>query len=136
MHPQDQSPITENGVTFYPPPHPRQAAGGQASFRKSMTFIILWRPPVGFIDNETQQPYFDNETHVIIAKAKPKGSAKLGKCKLYWDWRKNRFYEILDSGTFFGLEAKAKRERNVDAGNLELSALKNTFGKEFNEAPF
>lgn len=136
MHPQDQSPITENGVTFYPPPHPRQAAGGQASFRKAMTFIILWRPPNGFIDSETQMPYLENETHVIIAKAKPKGSAKLGKCKLYWDWRKNRFYEILDSGTFFGLEAKAKRERNVDAGNLELSVLKNTFGEEFNEAPF
>jgi len=136
MHPQDQAPITENGITFYPPPHPRQSAGGQSFFRKAMAFIILWRPPQGFIDNETQQPYEGNETHIHIAKAKPKGSAKIGRCKLYFDWKKNRFYERKDDGIYFGLEAKAKRERNVDAGNLELSALKNTFGKEFNEAPF
>ena len=47
------------------------------------------------------------------------------------------FHKIFKhDGIYFGLEAKAKRERNVDAGNLELSALRNTFGKEFNEAPF
>lgn len=136
MHPQDQQPITQDGVTFYPPPHPRQSAGGQSFFRKAMAFIILWRPPKGLINAETNQPYEDNETHIIIAKAKPKGSAKLGKCVLYWDWRKNRYYERTSDGIYFGLELKAKNERGREAGNLELSVLKNTFGKEFEQAPF
>ena len=136
MHPQDQAPITENGVTFYPPPHPRQSSGGQSFFRKAMAFIILWRPPKGFIDSETNQPYEDNETHIHIAKAKPKGSAKLGKCKLYFDWRKNRFYEKQDGQTYYGLEYKDKQERNKEPGNLQMSVIKNTFGKEFTDAPF
>lgn len=136
MHPQDQQPITENGVTYYPPPHPRQSAGGQSFFRKAMAFIILWRPPKGFIDPETQQPFAENETQIIIAKAKPKGSAKLGKCRLYWDWRKNRFYEYQDGNIYFGLEYKTKLERGIEPGNVNKSILQSTFGKEFTEAPF
>jgi hypothetical protein len=128
MHPQDQQPITENGVTYYPPPHPRQSAGGQSFFRKAMVFIILWRPPVGFNDKDGQ-PYKENETHVIIAKAKPKGSAKLGMCKLFWDWKKNRFYEIIDGVVYFGLEYEAKKKLNIEPGNV--SVLNNTFGKDF-----
>lgn len=136
MHPQDQQPITENGVTYYPPPHPRQSAGGQSFFRKAMAFIILWRPPKGFIDSETQRPFEENETHVIIAKAKPKGSCKLGKCKLYWDWKKNRFYELQDDKIYFGLEYKNRLERGREPGNLDKSVLNNMFGKEFAESMF
>ena len=136
MHPQDQQPITENGVTYYPPPHPRQSAGGQSFFRKAMTFIILWRPPKGFIDKETNEPYEENELHIIVAKAKPKGSAKLGKCKLFWDWRKNRYYEVIDGQHYYGLEWKAKEERGREPGNLNKSILNNTFGKDFEQPPF
>jgi thymidine kinase len=128
MHPQDQQPITENGVTYYPPPHPRQSAGGQSFFRKAMAFIILWRPPFGFNDKDGQ-PYKENETHVIIAKAKPKGSAKLGTCKLFWDWKKNRFYEEIEGVIYFGLEYEAKEKLNKEPGNI--SVLNSTFGKDF-----
>jgi hypothetical protein len=128
MHPQDQQPITENGVTYYPPPHPRQSAGGQSFFRKAMSFIILWRPPFGFSDKDGK-PYRENETHVIIAKAKPKGSAKLGMCKLFWDWKKNRFYEMIDGVVYFGLEYETKKKLNIEPGNI--SVLNNTFGKDF-----
>jgi hypothetical protein len=128
MHPQDQAPITENGVTYYPPPHPRQSAGGQSFFRKAMTFIILWRPPFGFSDKDGI-PYRQNETHVIIAKVKPKGSAKLGTCKLFWDWKKNRFYEEIEGVIYFGLEYEAKEKLNKEPGNV--SVLNSTFGKDF-----
>ena len=130
MHPQDQQPITENGVTYYPPPHPRQSAGGQSFFRKAMTFIILWRPPFGFQD-KNGIPYLENETHVIIAKAKPKGSAKLGTCKLFWDWKKNRFYEMIEGKAYFGLEYETKKKLNIEPGNLQGSILNSTFVKDF-----
>lgn len=118
MHPQEQAPITENGITYYPPPHPRQSSGGQSFFRKAMTFIILWRPPKGFSD-KNGIPYEDNELHIIIAKAKPKGSAKLGSCKLFWDYKKNRYYEKKNNGIYFGLEYNELLTRSRDAGNLE-----------------
>ena len=130
MHPQKQEKKTVDGITFYPPPHAREAAGGESFFRKAMTFLTLWRPPKG-LNDESGQPYEENQTIVSVIKAKPKGSSKMGSCSLFWDWRKNRYYEKQDNSIYFGLEYLVKDSTGKDPGNLDVSVLNNTFGKDF-----
>lgn len=105
VHPSGSAiPITgKDNITYYPKPLPRQAAGGQALYRKAMTWITLWRPPLNFKD-EHGQPCELNEVHVFIDKAKPKGVSIKGKCILYFDWRKNRYYEKIDGDDYYAFE--------------------------------
>lgn len=104
IHPSGStSPITKDGSTYYPKPLPRQAAGGQALYRKAMTWITLWRPPANY-KNEYGQPCKDNEVHVHIDKAKPKGVSKRGMCKLFLNWKRNRYYEESWGQLFYAFE--------------------------------
>jgi hypothetical protein len=137
MHPQEQAPITDsNGVTYYPAPHPRQSAGGQSFFRKAMSFIVLWRPPQGVIDPQTNQPYADNELHVHIRKAKPKGSGKLGMCKLYFDWRTNRYYEDSNGYQYYAFDLQKKNTQGKETASVQ-PLIRDIIGKEFkDEVPF
>lgn len=106
IHPSGAStPVTKNGITYYPKPLARQAAGGQALYRKAMTWITLWRPPVNFKD-EHGQPCKTNEVHVFIDKAKPKGVSFRGTMKLFFDWQKNRYYEVAWGSNYFAYEQK------------------------------
>ncbi len=90
-HVRDQAPITQNGHTFYPMPTARDFAGGQVWFRKGLTVLIPWRPPVGLTDNEGNI-YEENEVHLKVAKSKPKGVSKNGTYKLYLDVQKYQYY--------------------------------------------
>lgn len=92
LHPAYQKPIVEKGMTYYPMPVAREAAGGQANLRKAMTWINLWRPPTA-LNDENGCPYDDNVVLIQIEKAKPKGVSKRGTCQLYFDWKRNRYYE-------------------------------------------
>lgn len=114
IHPTTQQPVTEKGVTYYPKPLPRQAAGGQAAFRKAMTWITLWRPPSALTDSSGWQ-YRDNEVHVYIDKAKPKGVSYKGNCKLFFDWKRNRYYEEIDNVEKYAFEhAEVTQEKPFD----------------------
>lgn len=104
IHPSGSAtPVTKDGITFYPKPLPRQAAGGQALYRKAMTWITLWRPPTGY-KNEYGQSCKDNEVHVFVDKAKPKGVSFRGMCKLFFDWKRNRYYEDAWGTNFYAFE--------------------------------
>jgi len=96
-HAANQMPKEENGVVYYPPPTARDYAGGQAWFRKGMGMIAIWRPPFGLSDKNGQE-YKENETHVIVQKVKPKGTGMRGTAKLFFDIKKNRFYELSITG--------------------------------------
>lgn len=97
-HCRDQAPITRDGMTYYPPPTARDYAGGQAWFRKGLSMIAVWRPPVGLPDTNGI-PFEENESHIIIQKSKPKGTGKRGTAKLFWDYKKSRYYERSEVGT-------------------------------------
>lgn len=114
IHPSSQMPVMEKGITYYPKPLPRQAAGGQAAFRKSMTWITIWRPPVGLCDS-SGWPYTENEAHIFIDKAKPKGVSFKGMCKLYFDWKKNRYYE-----NFNGVDKYAFEHESIEPNNFTM----------------
>jgi hypothetical protein len=116
LHPSgDSRPITnKDGITYYPKPLPRQAAGGQAWYRKSMTWVTLWRPDSRLMD-DAGWPYKENEVHVFIDKAKPKGVSKKGMCRIYFDWAKNRYYEEINGTKFYAFD----HERNQLAATME-----------------
>lgn len=103
IHPAHQQKVEENGIRFYPMPTAREAAGGQALLRKAMTWINLWRPPVGLL-NDDGMPYQENEVIVTIEKAKPKGVSFKGTCTLYFDWKRNRYYEIKDGKELYAFQ--------------------------------
>ena len=97
LHPSQQMKVEEKDINgkkmkFYPMPVAREAAGGQALLRKAMTWINMWRPPNN-LANEYGMPYQDNEVLIMIEKAKPKGVATKGMTSLYFDWKRNRYYE-------------------------------------------
>ena len=94
MHPaQQQIQKDDKGNSYYGMPMAREAAGGQALLRKAMTWINMWRPPQGMND-QNGQPYEDNIVLIKIEKAKPKGVAMKGEIKLYFDWKRNRYYQF------------------------------------------
>jgi hypothetical protein len=94
LHPANQqATLDKSGLRYYPMPMAREAAGGQVLFRKAMTWINLWRPPSGMLD-DNGMPFEENVTLINIEKAKPKGVAKKGQTKLYFDWKKNRYFEF------------------------------------------
>jgi hypothetical protein len=94
-HISDLKPLfdKETNRRYYPAALPSEWAGGRTWWRRAFLMLLIYRPPVFMTDPDNGIPYADNETHVIIQKAKPKGIAKLGRCKLYWDWKTNRYYE-------------------------------------------
>jgi len=104
IHPSGSAvPVTKKKFTYYPKPLPRQAAGGQALYRKSMTWITLWRPPKGLTDSAGWE-YKENEVHVFVDKAKPKGVSFKGMIKLYFNWKRNRYYEIINGNDCYAFD--------------------------------
>ena len=125
VHPSGNSvPITRDGITYYPKPLPRQAAGGQALYRKAMTWITLWRPPIN-LKNEHGQPHHENEVQVSIDKAKPKGVSFRGMCTLYFDWKKNRYYETAWGTNMYAFEQdKPNSVQDILKDNLIMKPSK------------
>ena len=90
-HVRDQAPVTRDNKTYYPMPTARDFAGGQTWFRKGMTVLMVWRPPYGMLD-ENGAMFENNEVHLRVAKAKPKGTSIVGTYRLFLDTRKYQYY--------------------------------------------
>lgn len=71
-------------------------AGGQVWSRRGYNVIGMWKPEKGAINKTTGLPFADNQAMIKILKSKPKGSGTLGFVYLYFDWKKNRYYEIYE----------------------------------------
>lgn len=107
FHPanQQKEKVRINGKFFYyyPMPEARGVAGGQALLRKAMTWINMWRPPLGMKD-ANGIPYADNEVLISVEKAKPKGVSHRGMISLFFDWKKNRYFEKIYSQECFAFD--------------------------------
>jgi hypothetical protein len=114
-HVRDQAPINKDGVIFYPMPTARDFAGGQVWFRKGLTVVIPWRPPFGLSD-EKGYPYKENQIQLRIAKAKPKGTAKVGIYTMFLDTEKYQYY----------VEDKFTQERRYANRKFDYSKNKQT----------
>jgi len=110
---------TDGGVYYYPMPTARDLAGGQVWFRKGMSMLMFWRPPVGIptFDDALAE---DNELHVRIAKTKPKGTSKNGVYKFFLNTNSFRYYHK----NFVGKEIYSNRgEFNIEQKPREIKQL-------------
>lgn len=95
-HVRDQPMIKDGDEFYYPVPSPNDNSGGRVWWRKGLQMVVTYRPlyvshnPMKDSDGE---PYKKNETHVIIQKSKPKGVGKIGMFKLFYDFKRNQYYE-------------------------------------------
>ncbi len=101
-HVRDQQIVTEGGLRYYPPATPRELAGGQVWYRKGMTMMSIWKPPIGKSDSEGGNFEWD-DIQIIMQKQKPQGVALRGEqnniATLKFDPKKHRYYEP-DGQTF------------------------------------
>lgn len=120
-HVRDQTPVTKDGITYYPPASARDLAGGQVWFRKGFCVLTLWRPPMGLY-NDKGLPYESNELHIRIAKSKPKGVSKNGTYVLYLDAEKYQYYYL----DIWGNRVYAQRESKSNSFPASKPIDKNT----------
>jgi hypothetical protein len=107
---------SESKRRFFPVALPSEWAGGRTWWRRAYLMLLIYRPPV-FLNDENGFPHLPNESHIIVQKAKPKGIARLGIAKLFWDWKTNRYYETPElTGSPFVKEAK-QIQPNIDFDN-------------------
>lgn len=99
MHPAATPSVMdkESNKLYHVMPRAKMAAGGQAWFRKAMGWINMWRPPL-FLKDATGEPYPENVVIIDVEKAKPKGIGKKGTFALYFDWKRNRYFEYNEQG--------------------------------------
>ena len=91
-HIADIRPIVDKeGNRYMPPAMPNEWAGGRTWWRRGFLMLLVYRPPTFQKDSQGMN-YAENETHIHIQKAKPKGIAKIGIKSIFWDWKKNRYY--------------------------------------------
>ena len=79
----------------YLPPTAFEFSGGAAWYAKAETILCVYRPTLE-----------SNEVEIHIQKSKPKHTGRKGIVKLYWDWKKSRYYEKTISGFEKYSEAK------------------------------
>lgn len=113
-HVVSQKPMLTNGITWFPPAHPREIAGGQNYFRLGQQIILVYRPPMGLPD-EHGIPYEENAVIISVRKSKPKGVGKLGQARIFYDWQTNRYYEANQMG-----EVKYAEPKDNDLQQKEL----------------
>ncbi len=123
FHVQEIKPIkdVDSGNWFVRNAMPTEWAGGQVVHRRAFTQLLIYRIPE-WMKDENGQPYGNNMTMVINQKAKPKGSGKLGKAIIGWDWQRNRYFE----------EINGTRKYMLDKASSQIAPSK-TFEVDFND---
>lgn len=136
-HVRDQQIQKVGDQMFFPPPHPREMSGGQMSYRKGMLIWSAYRP----VDlkgvplmNENGEPYRENATIIRIHKSKPKGVAQVGSFELYYDFKKNSYYEI-DEFTGKQLYALEEQPKKVTLEEAKEKVNSLTPNEEFETPP-
>lgn len=107
--------------------------GGKVWQRRAFLQLLVFRPLPNDNPDEGEEIVEENETHIYIQKAKPNGIGKVGKYKLYFDWKKKRYYEKTDVGNEYpdcSLHFKERviPEQTKDIRNIKPS-LKDAFGE-------
>lgn len=105
LHPSAQKQMFDSKEQkyYYGMPNAREAAGGQALFRKAMTWINLWRPPT-FLTDANGKKYPSNLLIGSVEKAKPKYVSVKGMFYLYLDWQRNRYYEEIEGSKCYAFD--------------------------------
>lgn len=103
-HIADVRAVTDkSGNRYMPVALPNEWAGGRTWWRRAFTMLLIYRPPT-FLQDENGQPFKENETQVYIQKSKPKGVGKIGMARIFYDWKKNRYYSNINGQELYSCE--------------------------------
>lgn len=89
-----QKRMMQDGKQYEPIPHPNQWAGGQMWYRKAYTMMTVYRPDREYYSDKVDFDIQDNESWIIINKAKPDGIGRTGQVRLFYDHNTSRYYEL------------------------------------------
>jgi twinkle protein len=134
-HVRDMEKMKDGDQRYYPVSSPNDVAGGRLWWRKGMQMISVYRPldiknqP---LKDENGEPYLENETHIYVQKSKPKGVGKVGMFKLYYDFKKNKYYEM-DS---IGMKLYADNFWEKNSSEVSAITQNENFYEESEEPPF
>lgn len=114
-HIADVKPVVdkESGRHYLRPAFPSEWSGGQTWWRRAFTMLLVYRPPV-WMTNEHGIPFEENETHIINQKAKPKGTGKTGMASIFWDWKRNRYYNFVGNTLLYSCESKPEAFKPIN----------------------
>lgn len=112
FHVQEIKPIkdVDTGNWYIRNALPTEWAGGQVVHRRAFTQILIYKMPI-WMKNEYGEPYGENMTMILNQKAKPKGSGRIGNVVIGWDYKKNRYYELVDGMKKFMLDKTNSQAR-------------------------
>lgn len=87
-------------------------AGGPVWGRRAFNVVGVWRPEHNRVNGKvtltvnpaTGLPFAENEAIIKVLKVKPKGTAKKGAASLFFDWKRNRYYEDINGLASFAFE--------------------------------
>lgn len=103
----------DSGNRYMPPALPNEWAGGRTWWRRGFQMILCYRPP-SWLKDENGIPYAENESHIIIQKSKPKGVGKIGLARIFWDWKRNRYYSYdSQGGKYYSCETRELEKKYV-----------------------
>lgn len=141
-HAKDMPPIalkSVNGGETYCTAIPtlQSFAGGQVWGRRAFNVLGVWRPEDGAINPVDGLPFDECEALILSLKSKPKGVGKRGKASLYFDWKKNRYWEWVGSEKCYAFEHEKvlKVEPLVDVQQFKLRPS-NLFEVDKDDQPF
>ena len=131
MHTADSENIIDKdtGLEFAAKPYPNKLHNGQNVFRTGQTMFGLWRCPAGVIDKRTGLPYPEDATDILVQKNKILGAGDIGEFRLYFDVKRQKFYEIIAGKKYYCGEyeqAQKKKEKpsaikpNLNFERIEL----------------
>jgi RecA/RadA recombinase len=86
----------ETGKMWNPVPHADNISGGKMWFKRGFSMMLVYRP-----SKEIFNDAFENETWIFMQKIKPRGTGKVGMHKLYWGWKTQRYYELINDVVYF-----------------------------------
>lgn len=126
FHVKDKNPIQcpTSKLWYLPKPEKEELSGGQQSSYLGYNMISIWRPVMGEdklgIVDTNGIPYRLNESIITCAKVKPKGSARLGSRRIFFDVEKQRYYCEDGGKKVYAVDSLTKGKTKI----LKESAMK------------
>jgi len=114
--------------------------GGKVWQRRAFLQLLVYRPLPNLNPDENEDLIEENETHIYIQKAKPNGIGKVGKYKIYFDWKKKRYYEKTEKGDEYpdcSIHFKERIKPIIKTNIIDVKpSLNEAFGESDNDFPF
>lgn len=112
----------KTGLKFYPVAFPADVMGGQSHFRGGSQIISLWKVPAGVADIDGI-PYPENAVDVIVQKAKPMGSGRLGTRRIFFNPKTHKIEEVINGKRYSANKYQEEQKLNNSNNTLPISKL-------------